>query len=650
MGVSRQRWARAPCVRRQPRRAVDQHGDGRMAPLGTTAAGFVHHLGDGEGYVRRICIARQGWCRHSAVHLADARRVRGRGSRHRARGRDGHRRDVCLGDSGDPCAATDGGGGSSKCERPHARRCGRGDLHPTVGLHIQASRHDATRTGGASGRARATRPARRSTRPTERCQGDCRENCRDDHVSGEQYASLYSAPMPLLDSADRRPVHFVGIAGAGMSALAELFVRRGVTVTGCDANSADTADLRRLGITVGPHDPKHVDGARALVVTSAMPKDHPELQRARECGIPVIRRAEALGEVTNGRELVGVAGTHGKTTTTVMTAEALAAAGRDPTALVGGRVASWGGNLRPGSERLYVVEADEYDRSFLALAPTVAVVTNIEADHLDIYQDLADIRGAFAQFAAGARTIVLCGEDPGATGMRLPTGAEVIRYAVADEGASRAVADARLVAANVRHDTTGSTFEAVWDAESLGSVTLGVPGRHNILNALAALGSGLALGAPGKELARGLETFRGVERRFDRVGQSRGVVILDDYAHHPTEIAATLAAARKSFPRQRVIVAFQPHLFSRTRDFAREFARALAAADALFLTEIYPSRERPIPGVTASLIADEVAPAGGTLAWRGERSGLARALATSVRDGDVVITMGAGDITESGPE
>jgi UDP-N-acetylmuramate--alanine ligase len=468
---------------------------------------------------------------------------------------------------------------------------------------------------------------------------------------GAPYFALYSAPpMPLLESADPRPVHFVGIAGAGMSALAELFVRRGAVVTGCDANPVATEDLRRLGIIVGPHDPSHVDGARALVVTSAMPKDHPELQRARERGVPVIRRAEALGEVTNGRELVGIAGTHGKTTTTVMTTEALAAAGRDPTALVGGRVAAWQGNLRPGADRLYVVEADEYDRSFLALAPTVAVVTNIEADHLDIYRDLADIRSAFAQFASGARTIVLCGEDAGAAGMRLPSGAEVIRYAISDDGNRLAVGDARLVASALRHTPSGCDFAVAWDAEPLGTATLNVPGRHNVLNALAALGSGLSLGAPGKDLIRGLAGFHGVERRFQRVGEARGVTILDDYAHHPTEIAATLAAARNAFPQRRVIVAFQPHLFSRTRDFAGDFAQALATADALFLTEIYPSREKPIPGVTASLIADRMRPAGGHLAWRGARADLARAIVTAAREGDVVITMGAGDITQSGPE
>src|SRR5579883_963433 len=234
--------------------------------------------------------------------------------------------------------------------------------------------------------------------------------------------------MPLLDASDVRPVHFVGIAGAGMSALAELFVRRGVPITGCDANPGGADDLRRLGITVASHDPSHIEGARALVVTSAMPKDHPELVRARERGIPVIRRAEALAEVTAGRELVGIAGTHGKTTTTVLTTAALAAAGRDPTALVGGRVAAWNGNLHPGSDRLYVVEADEYDRSFLALAPTVAAVTNIEADHLDIYTDLADIKHAFAQFVRGARSIVLCADDPGANSLPTPSSTEVIRY------------------------------------------------------------------------------------------------------------------------------------------------------------------------------------------------------------------------------
>jgi UDP-N-acetylmuramate--alanine ligase len=227
----------------------------------------------------------------------------------------------------------------------------------------------------------------------------------------------------------------------------------------------------------------------------------------------------------------------------------------------------------------------------------------------------------------------------------------VIRYAI-DEGTSshRAVQDARLVARGVRLAGGRASFDVVWDAEPLGDVHLSVPGRHNVLNALGALGAGLALGAPPADLVRGIVSFGGVERRFERIGEVRGVTIVDDYAHHPTEIAATLAAARAAFPSRRLVVAFQPHLFSRTRDFANDFAKALAAADLLYLTEIYPSREKPIPGVTAALVADRIAGEGGRLAWRGERRDLARALATGVREGDVVLFMGAGDITQSGPE
>src|SRR4051812_49281876 len=319
--------------------------------------------------------------------------------------------------------------------------------------------------------------------------------------------------MPLIDPSDKRPIHFVGIAGAGMNALAELFLRQGVPITGCDAQPEAAEDLRRLGVQVTRHDVSHVDGARALVVTSAMPKHHPELVRARELGIPVIRRAEALGEVTAARELVAIAGTHGKTTPTVMTTAALSAAGRDPTALGGGRVAAWGGNLRAGDDSLYVVEADEYDRSFLALTPTVAVVTNMEADHLDIYTDLADIRGAFAQFARGARTIVLCGDDKGASTLPTPSSSEVIRYGIDSK-------DARMVASDVKAAGRGSTFTVVYDGETLGAVTLQVPGRHNILNALAAISSGVALGAPFEGLAQGLGLFGGVERRFQRLGEA----------------------------------------------------------------------------------------------------------------------------------
>lgn len=450
--------------------------------------------------------------------------------------------------------------------------------------------------------------------------------------------------MPLFSSSDPRPVHFIGAAGAGMSALAELLARRGLHVTGCDAGSGSTEDLERLGIIVArAHDPAHVEGARAVVVTSAMPANHPEIERARSLGIPVIRRAEALAEAVAVGDVVAIAGTHGKTTTTVMTTEALAAAGREPTGIVGGRVGAWGGNLSAGGEQLFVVEADEYDRSFLALAPTVAVVTNIEADHLDIYADLADIRGAFAQFVSGARAIVLCADDPGANTLPTPSSAEIIRYGVDSP-------DARLVARDFRAVDGGTSFTVVYDGDVLGDVALRVPGRHNVLNALAAIGSGLALGSTAPQLAAGLASFTGVERRFQRLGEAAGVLVVDDYAHHPTEIRATLAAARAAFPGRRLVAAFQPHLYSRTRDFATEFGAALAGADVIYLTEIYPARERPIDGVSASLIERAAREAGGAIGWRGERPELAAALAQAVQAGDVVLTIGAGDITRTGPE
>lgn len=450
--------------------------------------------------------------------------------------------------------------------------------------------------------------------------------------------------MSLLVTTDPRPVHFVGVAGAGMSALAELFVRRGVSVTGCDANVSGAADLGRLGVTLHEgHDPSHIAGARAVVITSAMRRDHPELEAARAAGLPIVRRAEALGEAVSGCTLVAVAGTHGKTTTTVMTTEALAAAGLRPTGVAGGRVGQWGGNLRFDSDRLFVVEADEYDRSFLALHPTVAVVTNVEADHLDIYRDLADIRETFERFIAPAHTIVLCDDDAGASTLGVSGGAQVMRYGTTSR-------DARVVGVP-RATTDGCTIVSVaFDGDALGDVTLRVPGVHNVRNALAAIASGLALGATLDGMRAGLEAFGGVERRFQRLGDVHGIAVVDDYAHHPTEVAATIAAARNAYPGRRLVVAFQPHLYSRTRDFAAGFADALSASDAVFLTALYPSREVAIPGVTSALIADRMAAAGHAPAWTGTRAEAAAALVPFVRAGDVVLTMGAGDITQTGPE
>ena len=452
--------------------------------------------------------------------------------------------------------------------------------------------------------------------------------------------------MTLLDAHDPRPVHFMGIGGAGMNALAELCARRGARVTGCDQHVDGVADgLRRHGIApVDGHDPAHVEGHRALVVSSAIPRDHPEIGRAQALGIPVIRRAEALAEATAGGRLVGIAGTHGKSTTTVMTTEALKAAGVNATGVVGARVAAWGGNLSAGDDSTFVVEADEYDRSFLALAPDVAVVTNVEADHLDIYRDLADIKAAFARYVRGARWIVVCADDPSANAIYLPPSAEVVRYGIGS-------AEARLVARRIELHNGVTSFLVRFDGKEVGRVTLGVPGEHNVRNALAALGVGLVVwGLTVEQMAPGLARFVGAERRFQRIGDARGVAVIDDYAHHPTEIRATLAAARLAYPGRRVIAAFQPHLFSRTRDFAGDFGVALAKADMLFLADIYPAREQPIPGVTSALIADAMRLSARSPAWSGPRDALAQALADAVREGDVVITMGAGDITRTAPE
>lgn len=444
---------------------------------------------------------------------------------------------------------------------------------------------------------------------------------------------------------DKRPVHFVGIAGAGMSALAELLARRGEVVTGCDSSLGAAGDLARLGIIVSEgHDPAHVDGAREVIVTSAMKQDHPELARARALGIPVIRRAEALGRAVSVGRLVGVAGTHGKTTTTVMTTQALASAGLNPTGVVGGRVGAWNGNLSDGGEELFVVEADEYDRSFHALAPHVAVVTNMEADHLDIYPGgIEEIRDAFAHYVKGAQVIVLCADDEGAGTLPTPNTAEVIRYGITSR-------EARLVARDVEARDTGTRFSVLYDGAEMGDVTLAVPGLHNVRNSLAAVASGIALGATLDAMRAGLESFGGVERRFQRIGDVAGVTIIDDYAHHPTEIEATLQAAGSAFPERRIIAAFQPHLYTRTRDFHDHFASALARADVVYLCDIYPAREQPIDGVTSELIATPMRNDGRAPIWEGPRNALAFALAEAVRPGDVVITIGAGDITRTGPE
>jgi len=450
--------------------------------------------------------------------------------------------------------------------------------------------------------------------------------------------------MNLFATVDPRPVHFMGIAGAGMSGLALLARQQGVSITGCDNDPSGAADLAALGVEIWRgHDAGHVVGARALVVTAAVPGDHPELERARALGVPVVRRADALSQAVAGGTVVAVAGTHGKTTTTVMVTEALAAAGRDPTGLAGGRVARWGGNARVGGRELYVVEADEFDRAFLSLVPTVAVVNNVEADHLECYGgSVAALEDAFAEFAGRARRAIVGADDPGAARVAAQLAVPVWRVGLG-AGVDVRIADPAL-------SERGSTARIELPGGRALALRLQVPGLHNLRNAAAALAVVHELGADlGRALAA-LAEFSGVGRRFERVGEARGVTVVDDYAHHPTEVEATLAAARQAFPRRRVVAVFQPHLFSRTALHGEALGRALAAADVVVVAPIYAAREAPLAGVSAELVARGAARAGATTIAVRERAGLTERVVETVRAGDVVFTLGAGDITRVGPE
>src|SRR5881296_1465980 len=429
--------------------------------------------------------------------------------------------------------------------------------------------------------------------------------------------------MTLFTTVDPRPIHFMGIAGAGMSGLALLAKEQAVAITGCDNDPTGAADLAANGVEIWRgHDPGHVAGARAVVVTAAVPGDHPELERARALGVPVVRRADALGQAVAGGTVVAVSGTHGKTTTTVMVTEALAAAGRDPTGLAGGRVARWGGNARLGGRELYVVEADEFDRAFLSLAPTVAVVTNVEADHLECYGgSVTALEQAFVEFAGRARRVIVGGDDAGAGRVAAAVQVPVWRVGLGAD------ADVRIVEPRLDEGGASTAGIALPGGRTV-TLRLRVPGLHNVRNAAMALAVAHELGAD-------------VER---------GVTVVDDYAHHPTEVQATLAAARQTFPRRRLVAVFQPHLFSRTALHGEALGRALAAADVVVVAPIYGAREQPLPGVTAALVARGAVRAGATTVALRERATLTERVAERVEAGDVVFTLGAGDITRVGPE
>ncbi|CAN5854627.1 UDP-N-acetylmuramate--L-alanine ligase [soil metagenome] len=442
------------------------------------------------------------------------------------------------------------------------------------------------------------------------------------------------------------PVHFMGVAGAGMSTIAELIVRGGGAVTGCDLRPGAAGDaLRAHGADIQQgHDVQHVADAMALVMTSAIPATHPEVMAARERGIPVMKRAQALGSLVNRGTVLAIAGTHGKTTTTAAATAILDAANLDPTGLVGGRMTAWGGGLRAGQGAIYVVEADEYDRSFLALHPSAAVVTSVEADHLDIYDDLQGIESAFVEFLSQVRPdglIAVCIDDDGARRIGAATAEtrSVLTYGTSPSARLRAVA--------VRQHGRAMTFTVTDDGDELGSMTLGAPGLHNVRNALGAFAIARHAGATFAAAQVALRTFSGVSRRFQELGSVGDITVIDDYAHHPTEVDATIEAARGAYPGRRLVAAFQPHLYSRTRDLAVDFGRALAAADVVWLTDVYPAREAPIEGVTGELIVAAVRTAGSQqVHYAKTLTELGVALRGALEAGDVLVAMGAGDIDE----
>jgi UDP-N-acetylmuramate--alanine ligase len=448
---------------------------------------------------------------------------------------------------------------------------------------------------------------------------------------------------------DLSRIHFVGIGGAGMSGIAEILLEYDLEVSGCDQSFGEaTRRLADMGAQIEKgHSPDHLEGVELLVTSSAVADDNPEVREARRRGITVVRRAEMLGELMRLKYGIGVAGTHGKTTTTSLIGTLLTDAGLDPTVIVGGRLRLLGTGARLGKSDYLVAEADEYDRSFLRLTPVIAVITNIDRDHLDTYGTLEAIQDAFVEF--GNRVpffgrLIVCLDDANVQKV-LPRMADrrILTYGLSPQ--------ADLSAVNLEPHGVGSRFgvrlrnDRLLGRVDLGTIELPIPGRHNVLNALAAVGVGLALRIDFDTITRALAGFEGVHRRFEHVGTWRGATVVDDYAHHPTEVDATLQAARQTFPEGQVFAVFQPHLYTRTQDQAEEFGRSLLGADMAVVTDVYPSREQPIPGVTGELVV-EAARRGGhrNVHYCPSWQDAPELLRDRVGPKDVVITLGAGDI------
>jgi UDP-N-acetylmuramate--alanine ligase len=458
--------------------------------------------------------------------------------------------------------------------------------------------------------------------------------------------------MPLVKPAEVIPlaglgrVHFAGIGGAGMSGIARIMLARGVQVSGSDqAESATLKELESLGarVRVG-HDAANLGDADTLVVSSAIREDNPELAEARRRGLRVVHRAGALAALASGRRVIAVTGTHGKTTTTSMIATIFLGAGAEPGYAIGGTLASTGVNAADGAGGDFVAEADESDGSFLMMAPDAAVITNVDADHLDNYGTVEAYRASFTAFAdriVPGGLLVTCADDPGAAEVAAHARARGLRARSYGESPG---ADYHVSRISVEGMTTA--FSVTAQGRGTLSARVEVPGRHNALNGTAALAAAIELGIPPGTALAALAGYRGAARRLEPKGEAGGIRVLDTYAHHPVELAADLAAAREIAAGGRVIAVFQPHLYSRTRIFAEQFGAALGLADVAVVLDVYAAREDPEPGVTGRLVADAVP---GGAQYVPLATDIPRAVAAVAGPGDLVLTMGAGDITRLGP-
>ncbi len=440
-----------------------------------------------------------------------------------------------------------------------------------------------------------------------------------------------------------RCIHMVGIGGIGMSSIAEVLLARGFSVTGSDQHLTHITDrLTSLGATIFEgHRRDHVAEADVVVYSSAVePSINPETIEAETRRIPIIPRSVMLGELIRMKYGIGIAGTHGKTTTTSIAGTVLTAGDFDPTIIVGGKVSVFGSNAVSGEGDIILVEADEYARTFLRLTPSLAVITNIEAEHFDIYDDLDDLVDAFTQYANSVPffgAAIVCLDDENVQLMLDRIDRRVITY-----GFSR---QAHVRAENVIQDGMNMTFDVLEDGIRLGSAVLHAPGNHNVLNALAAITIGLELDMPFDEIKTGLDAFSGVQRRMQEIGYVCGIRVVDDYAHHPTEVRATLQAATRCWESERIIAVFQPHLYSRTVQFMDEFAKSFFDADIVVFMDVYGAREEPVEGVDGSRIADLARSYGHTdVHYVRERKGMPAYVSSIAKPGDVILTLGAGDI------